>query len=95
MDIVYTYDVHWQPSQIKWASRWDAYLRMPGGKVGLLLEAAFIVCFVFSVSCFRRMHWQLFQIKWDSCWDAHLHKPGGKVGLLLRLTWCLHDVVCL
>lgn len=33
-DVVYTYDVHWQPSQIKWASRWDAYLRMPGGKVG-------------------------------------------------------------
>ncbi|KAF5836931.1 Endomembrane protein 70-domain-containing protein [Dunaliella salina] len=32
VDIVYTYDVHWQPSQIKWASRWDAYLRMPGGK---------------------------------------------------------------
>jgi len=37
MDVVYTYDVHWQPSQIKWASRWDAYLRMPGGKVRKLL----------------------------------------------------------
>ena len=33
-DIVYTYDVYWQDSKIKWASRWDAYLRMPGGKVG-------------------------------------------------------------
>ncbi|GIL84591.1 hypothetical protein Vretimale_14585 [Volvox reticuliferus] len=32
-DIVYTYDVFWQDSKIKWASRWDAYLRMPGGKV--------------------------------------------------------------
>lgn len=32
-DIVYTYDVYWQDSKIKWASRWDAYLRMPGGKV--------------------------------------------------------------
>ncbi|KXZ49791.1 hypothetical protein GPECTOR_19g242 [Gonium pectorale] len=32
-DIVYTYDVYWQESKIKWASRWDAYLRMPGGKV--------------------------------------------------------------
>jgi hypothetical protein len=31
--IVYTYDVYWQNSNIKWASRWDAYLRMPGGKV--------------------------------------------------------------
>ncbi|GFR46382.1 hypothetical protein Agub_g7964 [Astrephomene gubernaculifera] len=32
-NIVYTYDVYWQDSKIKWASRWDAYLRMPGGKV--------------------------------------------------------------
>jgi len=31
--IVYTYDVYWEDSDIKWASRWDAYLRMPGGKV--------------------------------------------------------------
>lgn len=31
--IVYTYDVYWQDSKIKWASRWDHYLRMPGGKV--------------------------------------------------------------
>lgn len=32
-EITYTYDVYWQESSIKWASRWDAYLRMPGGKV--------------------------------------------------------------
>lgn len=31
--IVYTYDVYWQDSKIKWASRWDSYLRMPGGRV--------------------------------------------------------------
>eukprot|EP00887_Chlorella_sp_A99_P002502 scaffold6.g2502.t1 len=31
--IVYTYDVYWGTSDITWASRWDAYLRMPGGKV--------------------------------------------------------------
>lgn len=31
--ILYTYDVYWQISDIKWASRWDSYLRMPGGKV--------------------------------------------------------------
>eukprot|EP00798_Chlamydomonas_sp_ICE-L_P020229 gene20229-26982_t len=33
VEVVYTYDVYWQDSNIKWASRWDAYLRMPGGKV--------------------------------------------------------------
>jgi len=32
--IMYTYDVYWEKNMdIKWASRWDSYLRMPGGKV--------------------------------------------------------------
>lgn len=31
--IVYSYDVYWDTSDITWASRWDAYLRMPGGRV--------------------------------------------------------------
>ncbi|KAL3151993.1 hypothetical protein ABBQ32_001114 [Trebouxia sp. C0010 RCD-2024] len=31
--IVYTYDVYWEESDISWASRWDAYLNMPGGRV--------------------------------------------------------------
>ena len=31
--IVYTYDTFWELSDISWASRWDAYLKMPGGRV--------------------------------------------------------------
>ena len=31
--MVYTYDVYWELTDISWASRWDAYLRMPGGRV--------------------------------------------------------------
>lgn len=31
--IVYTYDTFWEESTISWASRWDAYLKMPGGRV--------------------------------------------------------------
>lgn len=32
--IMFTYDVYWEKNdKIKWASRWDSYLRMPGGKV--------------------------------------------------------------
>ena len=30
---MYTYDVYWEESDISWASRWDAYLNMPGGRV--------------------------------------------------------------
>jgi transmembrane 9 superfamily member 2/4 len=32
-DIVYSYDVLWEDSNIEWASRWDAYLRMSDGSV--------------------------------------------------------------
>jgi Endomembrane protein 70 len=32
-DIVYSYDVFWDHSDIEWASRWDLYLRMPNGSV--------------------------------------------------------------
>ena len=31
--VVYTFDVYWEESDISWASRWDAYLNMPGGRV--------------------------------------------------------------
>jgi len=31
--VIYTYDVYWDTSDITWASRWDAYLKMPGGRV--------------------------------------------------------------
>ena len=33
LDIVYTFDVSWEESDVEWASRWDAYLRMPDGSV--------------------------------------------------------------
>jgi len=28
-DISYTYDVQWEESPVRWASRWDSYLKMP------------------------------------------------------------------
>jgi len=31
--IIYSYDVTWTPSPIRWASRWDTYLRMHEGKI--------------------------------------------------------------
>jgi len=31
--IVYTYDVTWTPSPVRWASRWDTYLKMQGGQI--------------------------------------------------------------
>merc|ERR1719454_957685 len=32
-DIVYTYDVQWSESPVRWAYRWDNYLKMAGGQI--------------------------------------------------------------
>jgi transmembrane 9 superfamily member 2/4 len=32
-EIVYTYDVTWYYSDVRWASRWDNYLKMTGGQI--------------------------------------------------------------
>merc|ERR1712050_285174 len=32
-EIIYTYDVQWTESSIRWASRWDNYLKMTGGQI--------------------------------------------------------------
>merc|ERR1712176_1040296 len=32
-EIVYTYDVRWTYSEVRWASRWDHYLKMSGGQI--------------------------------------------------------------
>lgn len=32
-EIVYTYDVEWSESDIRWAYRWDNYLKMAGGQI--------------------------------------------------------------
>merc|ERR1712085_133416 len=29
-EIIFTYDVRWQYSEVRWVSRWDAYLKMSG-----------------------------------------------------------------
>merc|ERR1719169_96599 len=32
-EIVYTYDIAWTESAIRWASRWDSYLKMTAGQI--------------------------------------------------------------
>lgn len=64
--ITYTYDVLWEESNIAWSSRWDAYLKMPGGKVSC--------CFLCSHLSDIQYH------RLNSCFSfAHLKMAGGKV----------------
>merc|ERR1719191_919690 len=47
-DIWYTYDILWVPSEVRWASRWDNYLKMEGGQIHWMsiLNSAMIVLFL-------------------------------------------------
>ena len=31
--VTFTYDVVWSPSDVRWSSRWDSYLKMGEGKI--------------------------------------------------------------
>merc|ERR1719238_1725623 len=47
-EIVYTYDVQWSESPVRWAYRWDNYLRMAGGQIHwfAILNSVVIVLFL-------------------------------------------------
>lgn len=47
-EIVYTYDVSWTESPVRWASRWDHYLKMSGGEIHWfsILNSLMIVLFL-------------------------------------------------
>merc|ERR1740138_2008769 len=47
-EIWYTYDVIWIESDVRWASRWDNYLKMEGGEIHWLsiLNSVMIVLFL-------------------------------------------------
>eukprot|EP01006_Ploeotia_vitrea_P034206 TRINITY_DN65723_c9_g16_i1.p2 TRINITY_DN65723_c9_g16~~TRINITY_DN65723_c9_g16_i1.p2 ORF type:complete len:675 (+),score=326.36 TRINITY_DN65723_c9_g16_i1:24-2027(+) len=47
-EIVWTYDVKWESSPIKWASRWDVYLKMTNAKIHWfsILNSFIIVVFL-------------------------------------------------
>lgn len=60
-NILYTYDVTWVESTIKWASRWDHYLEMEGGNIhwfsilNSLLILVFLSAFV-ALILIRALH---------------------------------------
>lgn len=51
-DVVYTYDVKWEPSDLKWSNRWDVYLKgNPNDKIHFfsILNSLMIVLFLTGV----------------------------------------------
>lgn len=57
--VIFTYDVHWEASNIKWASRWDLYLKMTDSKIHWfsIINSIMIVLFLSGQSHTRtRQH---------------------------------------
>ena len=54
--IIFTYDVHWEASDIKWASRWDLYLKMTDSKIHWfsIINSIMIVLFLTGQCRMRR-----------------------------------------
>eukprot|EP00898_Chlorokybus_atmophyticus_P003822 jgi/Chlat1/4440/Chrsp29S04396 len=50
-EVTYTYDIKWERSDVKWVSRWDAYLKMEGDQVHWfsILNSVMVVCFLSGV----------------------------------------------
>jgi len=50
-EIIYTYDVTWTPSPVRWASRWDTYLKMHEGQIHWfsIVNSLMIVVFLSSM----------------------------------------------
>lgn len=81
--IMYTYDVYWERNEkIKWASRWDSYLRMPGGKVHWfsILNSLLIVLVMASLVAMILIR----TIRWGGGGDGQDRGHGGGVGSQLR-----------
>lgn len=49
--ILFTYEVVWEKSEIKWASRWDLYLTMPNASIHWfsIMNSLFILFFLSSL----------------------------------------------
>lgn len=85
--IVYSYDVYWDTSEITWASRWDAYLRMPGGRVHwfsilnslmVVIVMAGIVAMI-MVRTIRRDLQRYEQLLVDGSPNAEVEESGWKM----------------
>jgi len=83
--VPYTYDVKWQLSDIPWSSRWDAYLKMPGGRVHwfsiinsmLVVLVMAIVCAMILIRTVRRDLSQYEELIMESGAPSEIKEEAG------------------
>ena len=83
--IPYTYDVKFEISDIPWSSRWDAYLKMPGGRVHwfsivnsiLVVLVMAIVCAMILIRTVRRDLSQYEELIMESAAPSEIREEAG------------------
>eukprot|EP00808_Paulinella_micropora_P025623 g60805.t1 len=78
----WTYDVHWEASAIKWASRWDIYLKMTDSEIHWfsIFNSITIVLFLSSMTAFimvRTLHRDLVQYNEVDMSEDQIHEEKG------------------
>lgn len=57
-EILYTYDVKWEKSDIRWASRWDIYLTMSDVQIHWfsIINSVVVVIFLSGMMSYMYIH---------------------------------------
>eukprot|EP00929_Paragymnodinium_shiwhaense_P067223 TRINITY_DN33847_c0_g1_i1.p1 TRINITY_DN33847_c0_g1~~TRINITY_DN33847_c0_g1_i1.p1 ORF type:complete len:632 (-),score=137.09 TRINITY_DN33847_c0_g1_i1:145-2040(-) len=82
--ITFTYDVHWAYSPLRWASRWDNYLRMSGGHIHWfsILNSLMIMLFLsgmVAVILMRTLHRDITKYNELATAEEALEETGWKL----------------
>merc|ERR1719229_1638925 len=82
--ILYTYDVVWTESDIRWASRWDTYLKMTGGQIHwfAILNSLLILLFLsgmVAMILLRTLHRDITQYNEVATQEEAREETGWKL----------------
>ncbi len=83
-DVVWTYDVQWESSNVKWASRWDVYFKMTNSKVHWfsIVNSIAVVLFLSAMVAMivaRTLHRDLLRYNTPEEREEALEETGWKL----------------
>jgi len=82
--VIYTYDVVWEPSEIKWASRWDLYFKIVDSEIHWfsILNSMMVVLFLsgmVAIILMRALHRDMAQYNEELTEEQQAEETGWKL----------------
>jgi transmembrane 9 superfamily protein 2/4 len=94
-EIIYSYDVSWTWSDVRWASRWDTYLKMTGGQIHwfAILNSVLILIFLsgmVAMILLRTLHRDITKYNEVATAEEQKEETGWKLvhGDVFRRPYC-------